>query len=161
GPSVAPAQTTRTPAVEVRPGSSLRQSSVAVLEAIQDLIGPEALEPVQRLVERGELVGVDAAHLLNGAHVLLVERLDDVAHLATLVGQLDAHRTAVDARALMVEEAHLDELLQIVGDVGAEIVAARAQFAGSQLLVADIVEQKRLHGIDIRAPATIELVLDD
>ena len=26
----------------------------------------------------------------------------------------------------MIEEAHLDELLQIVGDVGAEIVAARA-----------------------------------
>ena len=27
------------------------------LEAIQDLVGPEALEPVQRLVQRRELVG--------------------------------------------------------------------------------------------------------
>ena len=41
----------------------------------------------------------------------------------------------------MVEEAHFDELLQIVGDVGAEIVAAAAQLAGGQLFVADIVEQ--------------------
>ena len=78
-----------------------------------------------------------------------------------LVGQLDAHRAAVDADALMVEEAHLDELLQIVGDVGAEVVAARAQFARGQLLVADVVEQQRLHRIDVGAAAAIEFVLDD
>src|SRR5690606_20399974 len=42
-----------------RSGPVFRQYS---LEAVQDLIGPEALEPVQRLVQRAELVGVDAAH---------------------------------------------------------------------------------------------------
>src|SRR5579883_3533097 len=113
-------------------------------EPIQDLVGPEALQPVQRLVEGRELVAVDAADLLHGAHVLLVELLDDIAHVDALVGQLDAHRTAVDARALVIEEAHLDQLLEVVGDVGAEIVAARAQLAGGQLLVADIVEQQGL-----------------
>ena len=51
---------------------------------------------MQRLVEHAELVGVDAADLLNGAHVLVVERLDDVAHLAALVGELDADRAPVD-----------------------------------------------------------------
>ena len=61
----------------------------------------------------------------------------------------------------MVEEAHLDQLLEIVGDVGAEIVAARAQFAGGQLLVADIVQQQRLHRIDVGAAAAVEFVLDD
>ena len=61
----------------------------------------------------------------------------------------------------MIEEAHLDQLLEIVGDIGAEIVAARAQFAGGELLVADIVEEQRLHRIDVGAPAAIELVLDD
>jgi hypothetical protein len=35
--------------------------------------------------------------------VLLVELLDDLAHLGALVGQPDAHRAAVDARALVVE----------------------------------------------------------
>src|SRR5215813_1396167 len=76
-------------------------------EPVQDLVGPEALEPVQRLVERAELLAADAADLLNGAHVLLIELLDDVAHVDALLGQLDAHRTTVDARALVVEEAHL------------------------------------------------------
>src|SRR2546430_768520 len=105
------------------------------LQPVEDLVGPEALEPVQRLVERRELVGVDATDLFDGAHVFLIERLDDVAHFAALVGEPDAHRAAVDARALVVEEAHLDKLLEIVGDVGAEIVAARAQFAGGELLL--------------------------
>ena len=51
----------------------------------------------------------------------------------------------------MIEEAHLDELLQIVGDVGAKIVAARAQLARGQLLVADVEEQQRLDGVDVGA----------
>src|SRR5580704_5021949 len=116
---------------------------------------------MQRLVEDAELVGIDAADLLHRAHVLLVERIDGVANVAALVGELDAHRAAVDPRALVIEKAHLDKLLEIVGDVGAEIVAARAQLARGQLLVADIVQQKRLDRIDIGAPLAVELVLDD
>src|SRR4051794_22262767 len=77
------------------------------LEAIQNLVGPEALETVQRLVQRDELVGVDAADLLHRAHVLLIELLDDVAHVTAFVGQLDAHRAAINAAALMVEKAEL------------------------------------------------------
>ena len=61
----------------------------------------------------------------------------------------------------MIEEAHLDELLQIVGDIGAEIIAARAQLAGGQFLVADIVQKQRLHRIDVGAAAAIEFILDD
>src|SRR5262245_25597858 len=138
--------------VQLPPGGS---------EAVQDLVGPEPLEPLQRLVQSGELGGVDAAHLLDRTHVLLVERLDDVAHLASLVGQLDAHGAAIDARALVVEEAHFDELLEIVRDVGAEIVAARAQLAGGQLLLADVEQKQRLHCVDVGAAAAVELVLDD
>ena len=47
-----------------------------VSEAVEDLVGPEALETVQRLVERAELVGTDAADLFDGAHVLGVIRSD-------------------------------------------------------------------------------------
>src|SRR6266480_2710573 len=83
-------------------------------QPIENLIGPEPLEPMQRLVEPGELVARDAADLLHRAHVLLVERTDDLAHVAALLGELDAHRAAVDSRALMIEEAHLDQLLEIV-----------------------------------------------
>src|SRR5436305_13953743 len=39
----------------------------ACLQPIQDLVGPEALEPVQRLVKAGELVSRDPADLLDGA----------------------------------------------------------------------------------------------
>ena len=53
------------------------------LEPIEDLVGPEAFEPVQRLVEHFKLVGVDAADLLDCVHMILVERID-VAHLAAL-----------------------------------------------------------------------------
>src|SRR4029077_514239 len=133
----------------------------SLLQPVENLVGPEPLEPVQRLVEHRELVGIDAADLLHGAHVFLVERVDGVAHVAALVGELDAHRAPVDAGALVIEEAHLDQLLEIVGDVGAEVIAAGAQLAGGELLVADIVEQQRLHRIDVGAAAAVELVLDD
>src|SRR6185312_9940688 len=44
------------------------------LEPVQDLVGPEPLEPVQRLVQRRELVVGDAADLFHRPDVLLIER---------------------------------------------------------------------------------------
>src|ERR1700686_2870948 len=120
-------------------------------EPIQDLVGPEPLEPVQRLVEGRELLLRDAADLFHGLDVLLVKRVHDAADFLALRGQANANRAAIDARTLMVEEAEFNQLLQIVGDVGAEVIAARAQFARGQFLVADVIEQERLHRIDIRA----------
>src|SRR6266581_3105789 len=132
-----------------------------VSEPIQDLVGPEPLEPVQRLVQGRELLVRDAADLFYGLDVLLIERVDDAADFLALCGEADADRAAIDARALMIEEAEFDQLLQIVGDVGAEVIAARAQFAGGQFLVADVIEQQRLHGVDVGAAAAIEFILDD
>ena len=60
-------------------------------EAIQNLVGPEPLKPVQRLVERCKLVGFDPAYLLDRTDVLLVQRIDDVADFASLLRQFDAH----------------------------------------------------------------------
>ena len=92
--------------------------------------------------------------------VLVVQRLDNLVHRPALLGQADAHRAAVDPRAGMMEIAHLDELLDVVGDVRAEVVAAGAQLARGQLLVADVVEQQRLDAVDVVAAAALELVLD-
>src|ERR1700681_2879087 len=131
-----------------------------VSEPIQDLVGPEPLEPVQRLVEGREFLVRDAADLLHGLDVLLIQRIDDAADFLALRCEADADRAAIDARTLMIEEAEFDQLLQIVGDVGTEIVAARAQFARGQFLVADVVEQQRLNRIDVGAAAAIEFILD-
>src|SRR6476646_979491 len=93
--------------------------------------------------------------------MLLVERLDDVTYLAALVGQLDTNRAPVDTRTLVIEERHLHQLLEVVRNVRAEIVAARTQLTGRQFLVADVVEQQRLHRIDIGATTPIEFILDN
>src|SRR3569623_2077476 len=106
---------------------------------IQDLVGPEPLKAMQRLVQRRELIVRDAADLLHRLDVLLEQRIDDVADFLALLGQADANRTAINARTLMIEEAHLDELLEIVRDVRAEIVTTRTQFTGGQFLVADVI----------------------
>jgi hypothetical protein len=58
--------------------------------------------------------------------MLLTESLDDVAHFPAFVGELDAHRAAVDEAALVIEKPRLDQLLEIVGDIGAKIVTPRA-----------------------------------
>src|ERR1700681_3259509 len=132
-----------------------------VSEPIQDLVGPEPLEPVQRLVEGREFLVRDAADLFHGLDVLLIERVDDAADFLALRGEADADRTAIDARALMIEEAEFDQLLEVIGDVGAEVIAARTQLARGQFLVADVIEQERLHRIDVGAAAAIEFILDD
>ena len=42
-------------------------------ETVQDLVGPEALQTMQRLVEHTEFVGIDAADPLDRAHVFLIQ----------------------------------------------------------------------------------------
>src|ERR1700716_3410062 len=101
-------------------------------EPIQDLVGPEPLEAMQRLVEGGEFLVRDAADLLHGLDVLLIERVDDAADFLALGCEANADRAAIDARALMIEEAEFDQFLEVIGDVGAEVVAARAQLTRGQ-----------------------------
>src|SRR5262249_30819621 len=115
---------------------------------------------MQRLVERRELIVRDATNLLDRLDVLLIKRVDDAADLLSLLGQANANRTAVDARTLMIEEAELNKLLQVVGDIGAEVVTARTQFPRGQLLVAHIVEQERRRRIGARGAAASKLILD-
>ena len=60
----------------------------------------------------------------------------------------------------MPDEAGIDQLLQIVGDVRAEIVAAGPELARRQLRIADIEEKQRLHAVHVGAAHAVELVLD-
>src|ERR1700730_2510783 len=73
------AETGSLPRTQVRGRLFLKRFSPS--QTIENLIGPEPLEPMQRLVEGRELVGADAADLLDRAHMLLIEPIDDVAHL--------------------------------------------------------------------------------
>src|ERR1700738_4407673 len=72
-------------------------------EAVEDLVGPEPLEAMQRLVQGRKLLGVDAAELLDGAHMLLIERIHDGTNFTPLVGQFDANRAAIHTRTLMIQ----------------------------------------------------------
>src|SRR6185437_4187789 len=98
------------------------------------------LEAMQRLVERRKFLVRDAADLLHGLDVLLIQRINDLADFLALRGQANANRTAVDPRALMIEEAEFDQLLQVIGNVGAEVITAGTQLTGSQFLIADVIE---------------------
>ena len=71
----------------------------------------------------------------------LIKTGDDLRHFVALRRQRDADRTTVDARALVVDEAEIDQLLQIVGDVRAEIVATRTQLAGCLLYTSDAADE--------------------
>ena len=120
----------------------------------------KTVEALEQLVHLAEFALADAADLLDRTDVTLVELRDGLGHVLSGVGQADADRAAVDARTLVVDEAEVDQLLDVVGDVRAEIVAARAQFAGGQFGVADVEEEQRLDGVDVRAARPVELVLD-
>src|SRR5208337_1758824 len=147
--------------VNGRPASASSLVKELLSEPILDLVAPVTLETLQRDVDAGEIVARNAADLLDRAGVLVVHAGDDPVNLLASLRQADANRAAVDAGAGMVEKAEFDQFLHIVGDVRSQIVAPCPQFARGQLLVADVVEQQRLDGVDVGAPAPIEFVLDD
>jgi hypothetical protein len=130
-------------------------------EPVFDLVGPVSLEAQQGGVHPGEIIAGNAADLFDRARMLFIDAGDDAVHLLASLGQADADRPAIDARAGVVEEADLDQFLDVIGNIRAEIIAARAQFARGQFLVADIVQEQSLHRVDVRAPATVEFILDD
>jgi hypothetical protein len=66
-----------------------------LLEPIEDPVGPEAFEPVQRLVEHFKLVGVDAPDLLDCVHMVLVER-NGVAHALSVTLMRTERRSTRD-----------------------------------------------------------------
>src|SRR5262249_44631787 len=103
----------------------------------------------------------DTTDLVDRGDVALVELGDGFGDVLARFRQADADRATVDARALMVDEAEVDELLDVVGNVGAQVVTARAKFAGGQLGVADVEEEKCLDSVHIAATLTVELILDN
>src|SRR5580704_12668417 len=138
-----------------------RRRGAARSEPILDLVGPVSLEAQQRGIHPNEVVARDAADLFDRTRMLLIDPSDDAVDLFAPLGQADPNRAAVDARAGMMEEADLDQLLDVIGNIRAEIIAACAQFAGGQFLVADIIQEQCLYRVDVGSPAAVELILDN
>jgi len=95
-----------------------------ILHAVSDAVVPEAVEALQQLVHLRELALADAADLFDRADVAIIELGDGFCDFLAFLGQADADRAAVDARTLVVDETEVDQLLDVVGNVGAEIVTA-------------------------------------
>ena len=64
---------------------------------MQSLIDPEALQAAKRLVEPFESVVVEAADLVDGFEVAVIEFVNDLGNFLTLGGKPDAHRPAIGA----------------------------------------------------------------
>src|SRR5689334_13419890 len=79
----------------------------------------------------------------------------------TLVSQADTHRAAVGIGPLVVDVAHVDELLEVIRNVRTEVIAARLELTGRQLALTDVVKQEGLHAVEFGAALAIEFVLDD
>ena len=62
--------------------------------------------------------------MLDRTDMAVIETCNNLSDVLALRRQADTDRAAVDARALVVDETELDKLLEVVGDVRAEIVAA-------------------------------------
>ena len=59
-----------------------------------------------------------------------------------------------------MEIAHLDKLLDVVGNIRAQIITAGAKLAGGQLLIADVVKKQRLNGVNVSVALAVKLILD-
>src|SRR5436305_1943066 len=89
--------------------------------------------------------------------------------LLTIVRTPDWAKASISARpsapvvhrSLLHEIVVLDHLLDVVGDVGAEIAAAQRQFPDRHLGVADVEQHQALHVVDVVHAEPVELELDD
>ena len=90
-----------------------------------------------------------------------VHDAEPITQIATLVGEPHVYRAAVVHRALLHEIAVLDHLLDVIGDVRAEIAAAQGQLADRHLGVADVEQHHALHVVDVVDAEPVELELDD
>jgi hypothetical protein len=62
--------------------------------------------------------------------------------------------------ALLHEILVLDQLLEVVGDVGAQIIAAGGELAHGELLLVDVEEDQGLDVVDVLDAEAVELGLD-
>ena len=76
------------------------------------------------------------------------------------MGQLDVDRPAIIYRALLHEIAVLDHLLDVVGDVRPQIVAAQCKLADGDLGIPDVKQHQGLHIVDVVNAAPVELKFD-
>src|SRR5512135_145101 len=84
-----------------------------------------------------------------------------VAYILALLGEAYEDRAAIGFGTFVVDVACFDQLLQIVRDVRAEIVAACPQLARREFLIADVEQQQCLYAVDLPFVTAIKLVLDD
>ena len=77
----ASAGTDEKPAPLSRHGPSGKAETECGSEPVEDLVGPEALQALQRLVHQAEILRRDAADLLDRLDVAVVELVDDLRDL--------------------------------------------------------------------------------
>ena len=124
------------------------------------MVGPEALQSGQCLVELVELLNVKSRDLLHGKKLAVVEGVNALADDLALGRELHPHRAFIGVGALVVNVALLHQFLEIVGHVRALVVAAGFQLPRSQFGVGDIEQQQRLHRIYFLSAVTVKIILD-
>ena len=61
----------------------------------------------------------------------------------------------------MIDVSTVNQLLQVVGDIRAEIVTARRQLADRQVVVADVVQNQALNVVDVVDTSPLQLGLHE
>ena len=64
-------------------------------------------------------------------------------------------------RAFLDEEAFFDQILDVVGNVGAEVIAAVGELANGDVLTADVIQHQGLDVVYFLDLQAIQLGLDD
>ena len=61
----------------------------------------------------------------------------------------------------MVDVTRLDQFLEVIGDVGALVMATALQLAGGQFGIRHVVDEQCLHRVDAGFAMALEIILDD
>src|SRR4029077_4897696 len=99
--------------------------------------------------------------VLEHPGVALVHALQSVAQFGALVSQPHTAPPTVVHRALLRQMASLDQFLNVVRHIGAEIAAAQNELADAHLGAAHVEQHQCLYGVDVVTTEPVEITLND
>lgn len=116
---------------------------------VADLVGPIPLNPFERHVDVENFVGIDTCGFFHADSVTQEQVLDDIKDLASLFRQTDPDRTTINFTPLVVHEIIFNELLEVIGNIRALVIAPRFQFTCGDFIIADVEQKKPLDRVDL------------
>lgn len=121
---------------------------------------PEPLQLAQRCNQNVELFHLEIVLFKHGG-LFFKKGMEMFVNFEALGGKFHADRAPVMGGTFLNQIIGFNHAFDVIGNIGAKVIAAGCQLAHRHLVMAKIVENKGLNVVDVLYAACVQLDLDD